>query len=98
MRCNTDDNDRGLHTVAAIVTDDFLQCLRELGNDLVTPSPANGFPGLVDGDRWCVCAASWRQAYALGRACPVDLEATHLATLDVVPLDELLALAQAHEA
>ena len=97
-RCNTDTSDRGVHSVAAIVTNDFLACLKELGNDLVTPAPMHGFSGLTEGDRWCVCAASWRQAFQLGRACPVDLEATHHATLEVVPLEELLAHAQGAEA
>jgi uncharacterized protein (DUF2237 family) len=88
--CNTDERDRGSHTVAAVVTDDFLACLREHGNDLVTPAPQFGFRGLRPGDRWCVCAASWYAAYQQGRACPVDLEATHRAALDIVPLDALL--------
>lgn len=96
--CNTDDQDHGLHTVAAVLTDDFLACLQELGNDLVTPAPAFGFPGLKAGDRWCVCAGSWYSAMRRGRACPVDLEATHHATLSVVPLEALMAYAAGHEA
>lgn len=88
--CNTDDDDRGSHTVAAIVTAEFLRCLQEHGNDLVTPAPGHGFPGLRPGDRWCVCAASWYAAYREGRACPVDLEATHAEALRVIPLDALL--------
>lgn len=97
-KCNTDERDRGLHTVAAIVTDAFLETLRAQGNDLITPSRENGFPGLVAGDRWCVCAASWREAFENGQACPVDLEATHQATLQVVPLEALLQHAFAPEA
>jgi uncharacterized protein len=97
-KCNTDERDRGLHTVAAIVDDAFLRCLQELGNDLMTPSPENGFPGLHPGDRWCVCAASWLEAFERGRACAVDLEATHQATLSVVPLEALLQHAYAAEA
>ena len=89
--CNTDEQDRGSHTVAAIVTADFLLCLAEHGNDLMTPAPLHGFRGLVPGDRWCVCAASWYAAYEQGRACPVDLEATHAAALEVVPLEALMA-------
>lgn len=97
-RCNTDASDRGSHTVAAILTDDFLSCLQEQGNDLCTPAPQHGFPGLVEGNRWCVCAASWMRAYQQGRACPVDLEATHQAALSVAPLDALLEYAAAANA
>lgn len=88
--CNTDERDRGSHTVAAQVTAEFLVFLQERGNDLVTPAPQHGFPGLVPGDRWCVCAASWYQAHRAGVACPVDLEATHAKALSVVPLDVLM--------
>ena len=66
--CNTDDNDTGSHTVCARVTDDFLAFLQEQGNDLITPAMAHGFPGLKAGDQWCVCAPSWAQAYAVGKA------------------------------
>jgi len=96
--CNTDDRDRGSHTVCARVTSEFLLCLAEHGNDLVTPAPQHGFPGLKEGDQWCVCAASWREAHRQGWACPVDLEATHRKALDVVPLDALMEHAVAYEA
>lgn len=96
--CNTDDNDRGSHTVCCRVTSDFLLCLAEQGNDLMTPAPQFGFKGLQPGDQWCVCAASWRRAFAQGRACPVDLEATHERALQIVPLDELMQHALAAEA
>lgn len=88
--CNTDDDDRGSHTVAAQVTEDFLTYLQAQGNDLITPAPQFGFPGLRPGDRWCVCAASWYRAYQVGMACPIDLQATHAAALDIVPLDALM--------
>jgi uncharacterized protein len=88
--CNTDANDRGSHTVAAQVTSDFLAFLKARGNDLVTPMPQYAFPGLKPGDRWCVCAGSWYQAYRSGVACPVDLEATHAAALEAVPLEALM--------
>ena len=88
--CNTDDRDRGLHTVCARVTDDFLAYLQSQGNDLITPMPEYGFRGLRAGDQWCVVAASWLQAYRAGRACPILLESTHQATLAVVPLDVLM--------
>ena len=97
--CNTDDRDRGSHTVCAQVTAEFLEFLRRRGNDLVTPARQHGFPGLKPGDCWCVCAASWRQAYAAGVACPVHLESTHAGALKIVPLEELMAHAAAtHEA
>ncbi len=89
--CNTDDSDTGMHTVCCIVTDRFLEFSRSLGNDLITPMPRFRFPGLSAGDRWCVCAATWKMAADHGEACPVDLEATHLRTLEIVPLDLLEA-------
>jgi uncharacterized protein (DUF2237 family) len=88
--CNTDNNDRGSHTVCAVVTQEFLDFLRERGNDLITPAPHFNFPGLKEGDQWCVCAASWRQAYKEGKACKIHLESTHYSTLRIVPLEELM--------
>ena len=87
--CNTGPEDLGLHVVCAQVTAKFLEFARAQGNDLITPMPAYGFPGLKPGDRWCVCAATWRQAYEAGCAPPVVLEATHEETLAVVPLSAL---------
>ena len=95
--CNTDDRDRGSHTVCAKLTTEFLEFIRSKGNDLITPSPQYGFPGLVEGDQWCVCAASWRQAHKSGKGCPVVLEATHQAALEIVPLRELMEHAIAME-
>ncbi len=89
--CNTDSNDRGLHTVCCIVTEDFLAFAVNSGNDLVTPSPQHGFPGLKPGDGWCVCARTWLAAANEGVACPVNLEATHEETLAIIPLDLLEA-------
>lgn len=89
--CNTDEHDRGMHTVCCIVNEDFLHFAKDAGNDLMTAAPHFNFPGLKPGDQWCVCAATWRAAAEAGAACPVDLEATHQRTLDVVPL-ELLEL------
>ena len=88
--CNTDAQDRGSHTVCARVTTAFLEELERQGNDLITPAPQHGFPGLRDGDQWCVCAASWLRAYQNGNACPVDLESTHRRALQVVPLEALM--------
>jgi uncharacterized protein (DUF2237 family) len=87
--CNTGPEDLGLHVVCAQVTAEFLVFARAQGNDLVTPVPEFGFPGLKPGDRWCVCAATWRQAYEAGLAPPVVLAATHEETLAVIPLDAL---------
>lgn len=88
--CNTDAQDRGTHTVCAVVNDDFLQYSGAQGNDLMTPVEAFGFPGLKAGDRWCLCAGRWKEAYLAGVAPPVDLQATHARTLDIVDLDTLL--------
>ncbi len=91
--CNTGPDDRGVHTVCAVVTEEFLQTSKRLGNDLITPAPQFGFPGLKAGDRWCVCAARWLQVYEAGAPCPVVLEATHENTLKIVPFDILLQYA-----
>ena len=91
--CNTGPEDLGLHVVCAQVTPAFLEFARGQGNDLVTPVPEFGFPGLKPGDRWCVCAATWRQAFEAGVAPPVILAATHEETLAVIPLAALKELA-----
>ncbi len=88
--CHSGPQDRGLHTVCALMTAEFLAFSRERGNDLSTPVPAFGFPGLRPGDRWCLCAARWLEAELAGLAPPVDLDATHERTLTVVPLELLL--------
>jgi uncharacterized protein (DUF2237 family) len=87
--CNTGPEDVGLHIVCAQVTREFLEFAREQGNDLISPAPQFGFPGLKPGDRWCVCAGTWRQAYQAGVAPPVVLQSTHEETLAVVPLAAL---------
>ena len=96
--CNTDSNDHGSHTVCARVTTEFLEFIAERGNDLITPAPEYGFPGLKEGDQWCVCASSWRQAHAMGKGCQVVLESTHATALRIVPIEELMAHAIAIEA
>jgi uncharacterized protein (DUF2237 family) len=88
--CNTDASDRGSHTVCCRVTDEFLAFLQAQGNDLVTPHPQHGFPGLSEGDQWCVCAGSWLLAFQQGQACPIVLESTHASALRIVPLEALL--------
>lgn len=85
--CNTGAEDVGVHTVCARVTADFLEFSMAQGNDLTTPRP--GFPGLRPGDRWCLCAPRWQEAYEAGRAPDVVLEATHIATLEWASLDAL---------
>ena len=87
--CACGDDDVGLHAVCAVVTGEFLEHQRSVGNDLSTPVPAYAFPGLTPGDRWCVVAARWLQAYRDGVAPPVVLAATHEETLAVIPLDAL---------
>ncbi len=84
--CNTGPMDRGRHTVCALMTDEFLALSKYLGNDLSTPRPEYGFPGLKAGDQWCLCAARFLQAHEEGAAPQVRLEATHQATLAIVPL------------
>jgi uncharacterized protein (DUF2237 family) len=79
----------GGHTVAAVMTTEFLEHQSSVGNDLITPQLEYGFPGLTPGDRWCVLAARWLQSYAAGVAAPVVLSATHERALDVVPLEAL---------
>lgn len=88
--CRTDARDLGSHSVCGIVTAEFLAFSKAHGNDLTTPRPEYEFPGLKPGDRWCLCAARWYEAYRAGKACPVVLAATHARALDVVPLDALL--------
>ena len=88
--CHTGPEDIGQHTVCAEVTAAFLAFSQSRGNDLSTPQPAFGFPGLQPGDRWCLCAARWLEAYEAGCAPRVQLSATHEATLDTVPLSALM--------
>ena len=87
--CNTGAEDVGLHTVCVVTTAEFLAFSKAHGNDLSTPMPQYGFPGLVPGDRWCLCAARWQEAFDAQAAPLVVLEATHAATLRVVSLDKL---------
>ncbi len=89
--CNTGPEDRGVHTVCAIMTAEFLAFSQAAGNDLSTPRPEFGFPGLQPGDRWCLCAARWAQALEAGAAPKLVLAATHIATLRLASLDVLKA-------
>ena len=87
--CRTGPNDRGVHVVCAEVTDDFLEYSKSKGNDLITPVPDYGFPGLRAGDRWCLCAARWEEARQQGVAPPVVTAATHHAALRTLDGEEL---------
>ncbi|PDV96714.1 DUF2237 family protein [Candidatus Chloroploca asiatica] len=91
--CETGPDDVGMHVVCAQVTDEFLAFSRAEGNDLSTPRPEFGFPGLQPGDRWCLCAARWQEALDAGKAPPVVLAATHEAALAIVRREDLLRYA-----
>lgn len=86
-RCDTGLEDRGVHTVCVKVTAEFLEFSESVGNDLSNPAP--GFPGLKSGDKWCLCAARWKEAFDAGVAPEVVLESTHAATLRFVSLEDL---------
>jgi uncharacterized protein (DUF2237 family) len=88
-RCETGPSDHGAHVVCAQITEAFLEFTRARGNDLSTPVPEAGFPGLAPGDRWCLCARRWAEAEAAGVAPPVILGATHERALDEVALEDL---------
>jgi len=87
--CSCGPEDVGLHAVCAVVTEDFLRHQRTVGNDLSTPRPEYGFVGLAPGDRWCVVASRWLEAYEDGLAPPVVLASTNARTLEIVPLARL---------
>jgi uncharacterized protein (DUF2237 family) len=91
--CNTDEHDQGSHVVCAKVTQAFLDFSRAQGNDLVTPRPEHRFAGLKAGDRWCLCARRWQEAWAAGVAPPVILESTHEHALAFVTLGQLQSCA-----
>jgi len=91
--CNTCSDDHGSHTVCAVMTAEFLAYSKYVGNDLSTPRPEFGFSGLTPGDHWCLCASRFLQAHDEGCAPKVQLEATHVRALDIVPLDVLTEMA-----
>ncbi|MCP5163280.1 MAG: DUF2237 domain-containing protein [Hahellaceae bacterium] len=84
--CNTCEEDIGSHTVCVILTNEFLAFSKYRGNDLSTPRPEFGFPGLQAGDRWCLCATRWMEAYQNDRAPKIKLTATHARALEIIPL------------
>ncbi len=87
--CRTGVTDHGAHLVCAEMTEEFLQFSRQAGNDLITPVPEFDFPGLKPGDRWCLCAARWKEAFAADVAPPVVLESTHMSAIEFVSLEDL---------
>ncbi len=87
--CSSYPNDAGAHILCAVLTKEFLEFSGSCGNDLTTPMPEYGFPGLKPGDHWCLCASRWKEAYDAGKAPLVVLEATHEAMLQIVPLSTL---------
>ena len=87
--CRTNGSDLGRHTVCCVISENFLRYSRSQGNDLSTPMPAYGFPGLKAGDHWCVCASRWLEAHQDGMAPQVRLEATEHSTLTLIPLELL---------
>lgn len=87
--CETSGDDTGVHTVCAVMTDEFLAFSKSAGNDLSTPMPQYGFAGLKAGDHWCLCAMRWQEALEAGQAPHVDLQATHVRSLEFVSLADL---------
>ena len=87
--CHTDERDEGIHTVCVSVTKDFLEFSLSRGNDLSTPRPEFGFPGLKEGDSWCLCAERWVEAYEADKAPKLFLKKTNHRTLDIVPMELL---------
>ncbi len=85
--CKTDISDKGMHTICAVITEQFLSYSKAQGNDLSSPQP--GFPGLKEGDRWCLCALRWKEAYDDGMAPLIDLKATEESTLRVIEIKTL---------
>ena len=89
--CENRGDDPGMHVVCVVMTTEFLEFSRSVGNDLSTPMPQYGFAGLNDGDQWCLCAARWQEAFESGKAPQVRLEATHLSALEYCQLADLRA-------
>ena len=87
--CNSNEDDHGIHTVCAKVNTKFLKWAKIAGNDLITPHPELDFPGLKDGDNWCICAGTFAQSIDAGTACKVYLKKTNLKTLEIIPLEKL---------
>ena len=95
--CRTDQSDQGRHVVACIVDERFLDYSQSVGNDLSSPNPMYNFPGLKPGDRWCVCALRWKEAFEDGFAPKVVLEATHEKSLDYIQLEDLNSMGSVND-
>ena len=95
--CRTDQSDQGRHFVACIVDERFLDYSQSVGNDLSSPNPMYNFPGLKPGDRWCVCALRWKEAFENGFAPKVVLEATHEKSLDYIQLEDLISMGSVND-
>jgi len=95
--CRTDINDNGVHTVCAVVTEDFLAASKAMGNDLSTPREEFGFKGLKEGDHWCLCAGRWLEAYRVGKAPKVILKACDEETLAIIPIEALKENSHLHQ-
>ena len=91
--CRTDKSDLGSHTVCVVVTEDFLEFSKRKGNDLITPNPVYLFPGLKEGDKWCLCALRWKEAYEAGCAPKVELESTDEKALRFIKIEDLISCA-----
>ena len=91
--CRTDKSDLGSHTVCVVVTEDFLEFSKRKGNDLITPNPVYSFPGLREGDKWCLCALRWKEAYEAGCAPKVELESTDEKALRFIKIEDLISCA-----
>jgi uncharacterized protein (DUF2237 family) len=89
--CEVGGDDVGVHAVCAVMTEEFLQFSKDAGNDLSTPMPQYGFPGLVAGDQWCLCAPRWQEAFEVGHAPQVKLASTHIAAAEFCDMDALRA-------
>ena len=95
--CRTNQSDQGRHVVACIVDERFLDYSQSVGNDLSSPNPIYNFPGLKPGDRWCVCALRWKEAFEDGFAPKVVLEATHEKSLDYIQLEDLISMGSVND-
>lgn len=91
--CRTDKSDFGSHTVCVMVTEEFLEFSKRKGNDLITPNPIYSFPGLKDGDKWCLCALRWKEAFEAGCAPKVELESTDEKALRFIKMEDLISCA-----
>ena len=87
--CKTSEQDKGLHDICVTIDQKFLEFSKNKGNDLITPHPEFGFPGLKEGDGWCVCASWYARAVEAGKGCPIYLKSTHENTLKILPIETL---------